>query len=298
MKNVKFKLFIGLVAVGSLLLSACGDDGTVDVKKPQLNFLAGDDYTSGDGDIVAGSDFKVGLSASHESKIESLTITVSYDGGPQVAPLNCNLCDTMINETSFNLDFMNTVADKPGTETWSFTVTDKAGESTTKTITFNRTAVPVATRKIDITLGNQNSTNVGSSLNMTTMSVNLLADARTNSADIDLIYVVDDNGSSYFGAPSSDDVNSKLKTSDWATRNATKIRKTSYSVAAFGQMTDSKELLAELASSAATTQFAEVTSGDVFFINPVSASGKFALIKVNSIGVDNTISLEVLVEDK
>ena len=298
MKNVKFKLFIGLVAVGSLLLSACGDDGSVDVKKPQLNFLAGDGYTSGDGDIVRGSEFKVGLSASHDSKIESLMITVSYDGGPQVAPLDCNLCDTTINETSFTLDFVNKVAETAGSETWSFTITDKAGESTTKTITFNRTAVPVAVRKIDITLGNQNSSNVGSSLNMTDMSVSLLAAARTNSANIDLIYVVNENGNSYFGAPSSDDVNSKIKTSDWATRNKTKIRKTSYSVAQFGQMTDSKELLMEVASSAGTSQYEEITSGDVFFVNPVSASGKYALVKINSIGVDNTISLEVLVEER
>lgn len=297
MKNIKFKLFIALITVCALTFNACNTEEP-EAKKPQLNFLAGDDYTSTDGDIVSGSDFKVGLSASHDSKIETLVVTVSYDGGTQVSPLNCTLCDTTINKESFTIDFMNTVENKPGTETWFFTVSDKDGNSTTKSITFNRTATPKPIRKIDITLGNQKSSNVGSTLNMTDMSVNLLAAARSASAMMDLIYVVDDNGSSYFGAPSSDDVNAFLKTSDWTTRNATKIRLTNITVGKFSTMTDSKELLAEFSSSAATTQWQEIKSGDVLFVNPVSATGKFALVKVSSIGVDNTISLEVLVEDE
>ncbi len=297
MKNVKFKLLVGLLAVSALTFNSCTDDTVGDPAGPKLNFLAGAGYTSADGDIVSGSDFTVGLNASHSSKIETLTITKSVDGGTQVAPLNCTLCDTTFNSESFEVDFTGTVENKPGTETWFFTVADKDGNSTTESITFNRTAVPKAVRKIDITLGNQNSSNVGSTLNMTDMSVNLLAAARGASENMDLIYIVDGNGSSYFGAPSSDDINTFLKTSDWTTRNATKIRQTNITVGQFSSMSDSKELLAEFTSSAATTQYTEIKSGDVLFVSPVSASGKFALVKVSSIGVDNTISLEILVED-
>ncbi|MFT5511805.1 MAG: hypothetical protein ACI8SE_000198 [Bacteroidia bacterium] len=296
MKNFKFKMFIALITVSAVTFNSCTTEDP-EAKKPQLNFLAGDDYKSTDGDIVSGSDFKVGLSASHDSKIETLEITVTLDGSTPVAPLNCTLCDTTFNETSFTIDFTNTVQNKPGTETWNFTIVDKDGNSTTKSITFNRTALPKAIRKIDVTLGNQNSANVGSALNMTDMSVNLLAAARAASAMMDLIYVVDGTGSSYFGAPSSDDVNTYLKTSDWTTRNASKIRQTNITVGQFSNMSDSKELLAEFTSSAATTQWAELKSGDVLFVNPVSASGKFALVKVSSIGLDNTISLEIIVED-
>jgi len=297
MKNIKFKLFIALLTVSALTFTACTTEDP-EPTKPKLNFLAGDGYTSTDGDIVSGSDFKVGLTASHDSKIETLVVTVSYDGGTQVSPLNCTLCDTTINKETFTIDFMNTVENKPGNETWFFTIADKDGNSTTKSITFNRTAVPKAVRKIDITLGNQKSSNVGSTLNMTDMSVNLLSAARASAAMMDLIYVVDDNGSSYFGALSSDDVNAFLKTSDWSARNATEIRMTNLTVGKFSTMTDSKELLAEFTSSAATTQWQEIKSGDVIFVNPVSATGKFALVKVSSIGVDNTISLEILVEDE
>ena len=284
------------MTVSALTFNSCTTEDP-EPSKPQLNFLAGDDYTSGDGDIIAGSDFKVGLTASHDSKIETLVVTVSYDGGTQVSPLNCTLCDTTINKESFTIDFMNTVENKPGTETWFFTIADKDGNSTTKSITFNRTAVPKAVRKIDITLGNQNSTE-GSTLNMTDMSVNKLAAARAASAMMDLIYVVNGDGTSYFAAPSSDDGNAFLKTSDWTTRNATEIRLTDITVGKFSTMTDSKELLAEFTSSEATTQWQEIKSGDVLFVNPVSATGKFALVKVSSIGVDNTISVEILVEDE
>ncbi|MFT5725205.1 MAG: hypothetical protein ACI9JN_002329 [Bacteroidia bacterium] len=296
MKNIKFKLLLALITVSAITFNACTDD-TVEVLKPKLNFLAGAGYTSTDGDIVSGAEFKVGLNASHDSKIETLVITVSYDGGTEVSPLNCTLCDTTFNEKSFNIDFINTVENKPGTETWNFTIADKDGNSTTQSLTFNRTAVPKAIRKIDITIGNQNSASVGSSLNMTDMSINLLAAARAASEMIDLIYVVDGTGISYFGAPSSDDLDAFLKTSDWATRNATKFRKSTVTVGQFATMTDSKELLAEFVSTAATVQWTEIKSGDIFFVSPVSAGGKFSLVKVNSIALDNTISLEVIVED-
>lgn len=296
MKNFKFKMLIALITVSALTFNSCTTEDP-EPTKPQLNFLAGDDYKSGDGDIVSGSDFKVGLTASHDSKIETLEITVSLDGSTPVAPLNCTLCDTTFNEKSFTIDFINTVQNAPGTETWNFTIADKDGNSTTKSITFNRTALPKPIRKIDVVLGNQNSANVGSSLNMTDMTVNLLAAARAASDMIDLVYVVDGTGISHFGAPSSDDLDTYLKTSDWTTRNATEIRQTNITVGQFSSMSDSKELLAEFTSSAATTDWAEIKSGDVLYVGPVSASGLFALVKISSIGADNTISLEILVED-
>jgi len=152
-------------------------------------------------------------------------------------------------------------------------------------------------RAISVTLGNQNSATLGSSLNLNDMSVNLLADARANSANIDLIYVVDGNGASFIGAPSSDDINAQLKVDDWTTRNATMLRATNFSVADFSGMSDSKELLAEVTSSAATANILEVSGGYVFFVKPVSTGGRYCLIKVNSIGVDNSISIDVLVEE-
>ncbi len=300
MKNLKFKLLIAFVAMGSLVLSSCG--GTDDDPKtatPILNFLAGAGYTSANGDIIAGSTFKVGLSASHESKIETLTVTVSYDGGTQVAPLNCSLCDTNVNSTTFTLDFENKVEDSRGSEEWFFTITDKDGIATTKSIIFNRTAVPKPIRKIDVTLGNQKSPSVGSSISLEDMSVMLLAAAATNSANVDLVYVLDETGgTSFLGASSSTTVQTWLPSiAAWTTKNETKMRKTTYSSGQFGSMSDSKELLDEINSSAATTDEMEIAEGDIIYIGPVSANGKHVLLKVTTIGADETISVQILVED-
>lgn len=302
MKNIKFSLLVAFAAVGSFLLSSCGGTGDdiVTAPKPILNFLAGAGYTSADGEVVAGSDFKVGLSASHESKIETLTIAVSYDGGVKVAPLDCSVCDTTINSKTFQLDFENTVESTPGTETWYFTVADKDGNSTTQTITFTRTAVPKAIRKIDIDLGNQNSSSIGSSLSLEDLSVFLLSEAKDKSGDVDLLYVKDENtGTSIIGAASSTTIHTWLPSvANWATKNETKIRKTSYSTGKFSSMTDSKELLAEISSSAATSSHVEIAEGDVIYVGPVSPNGKHALLKITTISdLNNSVSVTVLVED-
>lgn len=307
MKNLKLSALIAFVAMGSFFFSACSDDGGTDPAKPVLNFLAGAGYVSADGDITAGSEFTVGLSASHESKIEKLVVTVSYDGGTEVSPVNCTLCDTMINEKSFTIDFTNKVEDTPGSETWFFAVSDKDGNTTKKSITFNRTAVPSAIRTINATLGNQWSSSFGSSLILQDISVALLADAKANSENVDLLYIFDeDNSLAYLGAPSSATTQKYLPSvATWTTKNKTQFRKTSYSVAQFGAMSDSKELLSEISSSAGTSSDISVAAGDVIFVKPVSPNGRYALIKIATVGAagsgsgnDNTISLDVLVEDK
>jgi hypothetical protein len=301
MKNLKLTFLVAFIAIGAFVISSCSPTDDPELK-PVLNFLAGAGYTSDDATITAGENFKVGLSASHDSKIETLKIRVSFDGGADVIPDNCSACDTTINESTFTMDFENSVESKAGTETWSFTVTDKSGNATTRKIKFTRTKVPVAIRTIAATLGNQNSATVGSSLKLEDISVLLLSDAKTGSESIDLIYVSDDLDGSILCSPSSAIAAAKLEGASgvetWATRNATKIRLTSITSNDFSAMTDSKELIAEIASSAATTdKVINLAAGNVYFVEPVSADGRFALIKINSIDVDNTMTVDVLVED-
>jgi len=292
---------VAFIAIGAFVISSCtGTDDPV-APAPVLNFLAGTGYTSGDASVAVGTNFKVGLSASHDSKIETLKVRVSYDGGANVIPDNCTICDTAIGEKTFTLDFANTVEKKAGEETWSFTVADKDGNSTTKTIKFTRTAAPKAIRKIDITLGNQKSSSVGSSFNMEDFSVLLLKDAKPVSATIDLIYVIDDLDGSIFCAPKNATASEKLTgangVSSWTIRNATKIRKTAFTSNQYDAMSDSKELLAEVSSSAATNdKVISMAAGEVYYIEPVSTGGRFALIKIGSIDVDNTMTISVLVE--
>lgn len=301
MKNLKVKLLIGLVAIGSFLVTSCGDN-TPEPAGPKLNFLAGSGYTSGNGDIVAGSAFKVGITASHDVDIETLTITVSYDGGTQVAPLNCTLCDTTFNSTSFTVDFNGTVEATPGYETWFFTVTDKNGNATTESIRLNRTAVPKDIQRVAVNLGNQNAS-AGSTLSLNNVQSNKLADAAANSGDMDVIHVYDENGNKEFflGAPGAPKILEYLPSvGDWATKNGTKFRLTSYGKAQFSTWADSKELLDEIGSSAAMVDELTIKEGDVIYVKPASANGRHCLILVSTIGNpgnnDNEITLEVLVE--
>ncbi|MFT4522919.1 MAG: hypothetical protein ACI8ZN_001871 [Bacteroidia bacterium] len=302
MKRLKISLMVAFMAVGAFVMNGCDGTGTdpIEAAKPVLNFLAGAGYTSQDGNIPVGTDFKIGLSASHESKIKSLQITVSYDGGAQVTPVGCTMCDSTLDSKTLTTDFSWKVEAKVGSEKWFFTVADKDGNETTKTITLNRTAAPKPVQRIDVTLGNQKATQ-GSSLDLNTMSVYSLSAANTNSASVDIVYVVDDIDGSIFCAPSNATAAAKLGgangVANWATRNASKIRKTSISQTQFENATDSKDLLAEIASSAATTdKVVSLTPGAVYYVEPVSVSGRFALIAIGSIDVDNTMTIRVLVE--
>ena len=301
MKNLRISFLVAFLAAGAFVISSCSGTDDPVAPAPVLNFLAGTGYTSADASVTVGSSFKVGLSASHDSKIETLKIRVSYDGGANVIPDMCSMCDTAIGSKTFTIDFSNSVEKKAGEETWSFTVADKDGNSTTKTIKFTRTAAPKAIRKIDQTIGNEKSASVGSSVNMEAFTVMLLKDAKPVSQTIDLIHVTDDLDGAIFCAPSHQTAADKLTgvngVSTWATRNKTKIRKTTYSASAFDAMTDSKELLAEVNSSAATTdKVMSMAAGDVYYVEPVSTGGRFALIKISSIDVDNTMTIKVLVE--
>ena len=133
MKNLKSLALIVTMAAVPVFLSNCGDTETVD-PSPVLEFIGGGSYTSGDVSLPTGTDFTVGINASHESNIESLKITVSYDGGAALTPANCTLCDTAFSSKDLRVDFTGTTGNSVGEEKWSFTIADKDGNSTTKTI--------------------------------------------------------------------------------------------------------------------------------------------------------------------
>ncbi|MFY0643668.1 MAG: hypothetical protein JXR19_04310 [Bacteroidia bacterium] len=136
MKNLKSLALIVTMAAVPVFLSNCGDTETVD-PSPVLEFIGGGDYISGDVSLPTGTDFEVGINASHESNIESLKITVSYDGGAALTPAGCTLCDTAFSAKTLRVDFVGTTGNSVGEEKWSFTIADKDGNSTTKTITID-----------------------------------------------------------------------------------------------------------------------------------------------------------------
>lgn len=139
MKNLKIFTLAAVLLAVPVFLTNCGPTEEV-APKPVLEFVAGD-YITGDVELPVNTDFSVGLNASHESNIESLKVTVSYDGGVELVPTGCTLCDTTFGTKTFRVDFDGTTRASTGTETWSFTIADKDGNATTKSITI--TVVPL-----------------------------------------------------------------------------------------------------------------------------------------------------------
>ena len=134
MKNIKFLTVLTALTVSTVFLSNCGDTETV-TPDPVLEFIGGAGYLSEDANLSIAQSFVVGINASHTSDISTFQVTVSYNGGNPLVPAGCTLCDTAINAKSLRVDYVGTTANQAGTEKWTFTVTDKDGNSTSKSIT-------------------------------------------------------------------------------------------------------------------------------------------------------------------
>jgi hypothetical protein len=154
MKNIKLLSLLSLLAIATIFVSSCGPTEEV-APKPVLEFLGGSEYVSGDISLSAETDFTVGIIGTHVSKMTGINITVSYDGGAELTPANCTLCDSTIDTKDLNVNFYGKTGTTAGSEVWSFTLTDKDGESTTKTITITNLGAPGATLQ-EFTQDNQN----------------------------------------------------------------------------------------------------------------------------------------------
>lgn len=290
-----------LAIAGAAVMSGCGGTDTP-TPGPTLNFLGGSEYVSSDVSLEVSSAFKVGIEASSDVKIDKLEISVSYNGGARVTPVGCTMCDSSINAKELSTEFNGTTNNVPGKEEWFFAVIDKDGNKTEKSITITTTAPPKDIQFVDVTLGNQNSASLGSSLSLTDATVYTLADAKTNSALVDVIYVTDDNDGEIMCAPSStvaaDKLSSASGPASWTTRNATKVRKTSLGSVQFDGMTNNSLLLNEVANNAsASDEVKQVQSGDVLLFVPVSSTGKYCLAKVVSVTpADNSMTLKFAFE--
>jgi len=304
MKKLRLFLLAAFAISSATLFNSCTSSSDDDPNPgPTLTFVTDQGYTGGDATLPAGSAFKVGIVAIHDVKIDKLEIRVSLDGSGQLIPANCTICDSTINDTNLEVDYMGTLQSTPGTETWFFTVIDKDGLSTTKEIKITRTKQPEPIRFVDLSLGNQDNSSLGSSYSLSEFLVYLLGDAKTNSAKVDLIYVKDDTDGDILCAPSSNYASTILDGASgvgtWGTRNETKIRKTSLTPGEFDAMTDSQELIDALNNnSSADVEVTQVSNNDVYVVAPVSSNSRPVLIKIVSISSgDDSITLKLAAED-
>lgn len=131
MKN--FKLILLFVAALGMGLTSCSkdDDETPQDLTPNIDFKGGNQYISADAVVTAGQDFTIGITASSNAnsgkKLKSVILSITSNnqiiGGDT----------TEFNENSYNEDYTYSIS--AGEAVFKFVVTDKDGQTNSKSLT-------------------------------------------------------------------------------------------------------------------------------------------------------------------
>ncbi|MBT8326503.1 MAG: hypothetical protein KJP21_02190 [Bacteroidia bacterium] len=269
MKKIKLLSLAVVLGLGSIFITSCGDTEDV-APKPVLEFIGGSGYVSDDITLAANTDFVVGINASHTEKMKSIKISVSYDGGAEVTPVGCSLCDSTLNDAELRVDFKGTTEPTAGTEVWNFTIADKDGNSTTKSITITNIGDGGATL-IEYLLDN----------NQETFKVWNFAGAKEGAYQLGCCNLKSSD-------PNSDkDIQDSTAGSEianwparWTSRNGTQFKKaTTYN---WANVTNEAELEAAWNGSGTAETAVEVADGDVYIAN-IKNAGTYALIEITDV---------------
>ena len=122
-----------LILAFGIISFSCEKDEMI---PPTIDFTTGSGYTSADSHIALDTDFKIGVTAKRtedKDDLKTFVVTVSYDGGAETTIDNVTIPAAQAGE--FTKDYDLTTRNTAGTEKYSFTVTNRDGLITTKTIT-------------------------------------------------------------------------------------------------------------------------------------------------------------------
>jgi len=132
--NIAFKKgILFLVLAFGIISFSCKKDEMI---PPTIDFTTGTGYTSTDSHIALDTDFKIGVSAKRtedKDDLKTFVVTVSFDGEAATTIDNVTLPAAQAGE--FTKDYDLTTRNAVGTEKYSFTVTNRDGLITTRTIT-------------------------------------------------------------------------------------------------------------------------------------------------------------------
>lgn len=125
--------FITIITTAFFLLSSCEKDKMI---PPTIDFTTGAGYVSADGHLAANTAFKIGVTATRTEEkddLKTFVVTRSYDGGSETTIDNVAIPSAQAAE--FTKDYSLTTRNQNGTEKYTFTVTNRDGLITTKSIT-------------------------------------------------------------------------------------------------------------------------------------------------------------------
>ena len=129
----KTKILVFITILGVVFISSCEKDEMV---PPTIDFTIGAGYTATDAHIALNTSFKIGVDAKRtedKDDLKTFLVTRSYDGAAATTVYNLTL--TSAQAAEFTKDYNLTTRNMAGTEKYSFTVTNRDGLITTKSIT-------------------------------------------------------------------------------------------------------------------------------------------------------------------
>lgn len=131
--NQIFKSALGAVLLtSSLFIVSCKKDAHT---PPDMSFTTGSTYVSGDKTVPQDTTIKVGITATKtEDELNTYNVSYAYDGATTTTTYQTFEL-TKDDEESYSKVVSITTRSVAGTEKWSFTITDKDGNTTTKDIT-------------------------------------------------------------------------------------------------------------------------------------------------------------------
>jgi hypothetical protein len=269
MKKIKFLSLVALMSVGAIFLSNCGTGETVDAPKPLLNFIADSNYVSANSELAGSTNFSIAVTASHDSKIKSLTVTKAINGGAAVIEV-----DSAFDDKSIPLFvYSGTTGADASVEVYTFTVADKDGNSTSKSITITN-------------LGNK--------------GLDLLVFEKDNNQETFKVYNFKGPLKGAYelgGGPlsisdpnSGKDIQDSTLTGEtwparWTSRNGSTFKKVSGDK--WNTIANDATIEAAWAAATGETSVINLNESDVYLIN-IKGSGKLGLVLITSL--DRTVS--------
>lgn len=128
--NRKVLILLTIVAIAAFV--SCKKDEHV---PPDVQFKTGAGYTSGDATVGLADSVLVGIIATKtEDELKTFNVSYAYDGATTTTTAY-NLPLSGSQEESFSTDYWVVTRNQAGTEKWSFTITDRDGNITTKSLT-------------------------------------------------------------------------------------------------------------------------------------------------------------------
>jgi hypothetical protein len=291
MKKISIYFFALITSLG--FLTSCGETETVN-PAPSIVLDNTAPFIAANTEVTAGDSvkFKVVVTG---NKINKFDATVSYDGG---TPANLFTDANAGDKASYTKELAFKVRGVAGTETYTFTATDKNGEVTTKDIVITVKAAQTIRTQTAKLLGGQDNTTAGSFYATEgDGTVYMQADAKSNSAKVDFLYFYGATNQATIASPKdagAQDIydNSTSGIQTWSTTNDTKFKETTLTATDFNNATYAS--INTAAEGASATKSNLLVNGKVFAF--VTAGGKRGLILVNTISGTQTGSIDITVK--